>query len=498
MKDLENGFGSIPDGTDDQDNKDLIDEVTDNVQDNQDIEEGIQEGKKESEVKSESYDQKEEVIDPQEERAAAKSADSQSEIYRTEEQARSDESVKGYSSYYKPPYYVPNFTTANEQSNTSHVKEEIILDGAKKQNSSHWGRTFLLLCAILVCFLASFILGAFSGQFLPYLKNGTGGTIDLKDESITLVKNSPTINVIENMPEDYVPKTLPEVVQKVGNSVVEISTSSVVTDRFYGQYVTSGAGSGVIIAQNEAAGYLLTNHHVIENAKKITVRLTNKEEYDAIVLGSNKTLDLAVIRIEKKVGESFTVAPIGDSSKLIVGQDIIAIGNPLGSLGGTVTDGIVSALDRNVSIDGISMTLLQHNAAINPGNSGGALFDMMGNLVGIVNAKTSESGIEGLGFAIPVNIAFEYFKGVMQASSIGASVDYGYNSEHIYGVYVVKADSDSKFKRLDRIIDINGTKIKDLNDFYACLDDFSTGDTIKITVVRNKVETVIEVTLSQD
>lgn len=331
---------------------------------------------------------------------------------------------------------------------------------------------------------------------MPYATNGTDGTIDLKDESITLVKNSPTINVIENMPEDYVPKTLPEVVQKVGNSVVEISTSSVVTDRFYGQYVTSGAGSGVIIAQNEAAGYLLTNHHVIENAKTITVRLTNKEEYDAIVLGSNKTLDLAVVRIEKKVGESFTVAPIGDSSKLIVGQDIIAIGNPLGSLGGTVTDGIVSALDRNVSIDGISMTLLQHNAAINPGNSGGALFDMMGNLVGIVNAKTSESGIEGLGFAIPVNIAFEYFKGVMQASSIGASVDYGYNSEHIYGVYVVKADADSKFKRLDRIIDINGTKINDLNDFYARLDDFSTGDTIKVTVVRDKVETVIEVTLN--
>lgn len=498
MKDLENGFGSIPDGTDDQDNKDLIDEVTDNVQDNQDIEEGIQEGKKESEVEGKDHDTEKEGTSAQEEAARAEGSDTQNQADRAEEQARPDESVKGYSSYYKPPYYVPNFTTANEQSSSSSVKEEIILDGAKKQNTSQWGRTFLLLCAILVCFLASFILGALSGQFLPYATNGTDGTIDLKDESITLVKNSPTINVIENMPEDYVPKTLPEVVQKVGNSVVEISTSSVVTDRFYGQYVTSGAGSGVIIAQNEAAGYLLTNHHVIENAKTITVRLTNKEEYDAIVLGSNKTLDLAVVRIEKKVGESFTVAPIGDSSKLIVGQDIIAIGNPLGSLGGTVTDGIVSALDRNVSIDGISMTLLQHNAAINPGNSGGALFDMMGNLVGIVNAKTSETGIEGLGFAIPVNIAFEYFKGVMQGSSIGASVDYGYNSEHIYGVYVVKADADSKFKRLDRIIDINGTKINDLNDFYACLDDFSTGDTIKITVVRNKVETVIEVTLSQN
>lgn len=498
MKDLENGFGSIPDGTEDQDNKDLIDEVTDNVQNNQDIEESVQQGKKESEVEGENYEQKEEGAHPQEEAASAEDDRTQGEADRAEEQARPDESVRGYSSYYKPPYYVPNFTTAEESREQVQRTEEIRFEDNKKRGMSPVAKTFLLLCAILVCFLASFVLGAFSGRFLPNVAVGDDGTIDLKDESITVIKNSPTLDIIENMPSDYVPQTLPEVVQKVGNSVVEISTSSVVTDRFYGQYVTSGAGSGVIIAQNDAAGYLLTNHHVIENAKSITVRLTNKEEYAATVLGSNKNLDLAVIRIEKKLNESFTVAPIGDSSKLIVGQDIIAIGNPLGSLGGTVTDGIVSALDRNVSIDGISMTLLQHNAAINPGNSGGALFDMMGNLVGIVNAKTSETGIEGLGFAIPVNIAFEYFRGVMQASSIGASVDYGYNSERIYGVYVVKADSDSKFKRLDRIIDIEGTEIKDLNDFYSRLDDFSTGDTVKITVVREKVETVIEVTLNQN
>ena len=498
MKDLENGFGSIPDGTEDQDNKDLIEKVTDSVQNNQDIEESVQEGKEEPEVKIESNDEEKEGSRPQEETACAKGDHTEGEADRTDGQARSDEAVKGYSSYYKPPYYVPNFTTGNSSEYSTPAKEEIRLNENKRKASSHWGKTFVLLCAILVCFLASFVLGALSGPFLPNVSVGKGGTLDLKDESITVVKNSPTLDIIENMPSDYVPQTLPEVVQKVGNSVVEISTSSVVTDRFYGQYVTSGAGSGVIIAQNDEAGYLLTNHHVIENAKSITVRLTNKEEYKATVLGSNKNLDLAVIRIEKKLNESFTVAPIGDSSKLIVGQDIIAIGNPLGSLGGTVTDGIVSALDRNVSIDGVSMTLLQHNAAINPGNSGGALFDMMGNLVGIVNAKTSETGIEGLGFAIPVNIAFEYFRGVMQASSIGASVDYGYNSERIYGVYVVKADEDSKFKRLDRIIDIEGTEIKDLNDFYSRLDDFSTGDTIKITVVREKTETVIEVTLSQN
>ena len=498
MKDLENGFGSISDGTEDQDNKDLIDKVTDSVQNNQDIEESVQQGKEELEVKVENNDEEEKSSHSQEEAAWTEGDHTESKTDRADGQARSDEAVRGYSSYYKPPYYVPNFTTSDQNNSTTQVTEEIRFESNKKAKKSPAIKTFLLLCVILVCFIASFALGALSGSFLPNVSVGKGDTIDLKDESITVVKNSPTLDIIENMPSDYVPQTLPEVVQKVGNSVVEISTSSVVTDRFYGQYVTSGAGSGVIIAQNDTAGYLLTNHHVIENAKSITVRLTNKEEYEATVLGSNRNLDLAVIRIEKKLNESFTVAPIGDSSKLIVGQDIIAIGNPLGSLGGTVTDGIVSALDRNVSIDGVSMTLLQHNAAINPGNSGGALFDMMGNLVGIVNAKTSETGIEGLGFAIPVNIAFEYFRGIMQASSIGASVDYGYNSERIYGVYVVKADADSKFKRLDRIIDIEGTEIKDLNDFYSRLDDFSSGDTIKITVVREKVETVIEITLSQN
>jgi serine protease Do len=498
MKDLDNGVGnSFIEDSDSQNNKDLIDEVTDHVQDNQDVQESTSQGEKKLEVESENNVAKEESSYTKKETDKQEDKNPEAETDRTQDQVGSDESVnKGYSSYYKPPYYVPNFTVEN--GNTSTPIEQQVQFEKEKTRSSFSSKMVIMLCAVIVCLFISFVLGAFSGRFLPDFSVNGNNTLDLKDESITVVKNSPQLNVIENMPADYVPQSLPEVVQKVGNSVVEISTSSVVTDRFYGQYVTSGAGSGVIITQNENAGYLLTNHHVIENAKTITVRLTNKEEYNATILGSNRSLDLAVVRIEKKSDEIFTVAPIGDSAKLIVGQDVIAIGNPLGSLGGTVTDGIVSALDRNVSIDGVSMTLLQHNAAINPGNSGGALFDMMGNLVGIVNAKTSDTGIEGLGFAIPVNIAFEYFKGVMQASSIGATVDYGYNSERIYGVYVIKANEGSKLQRLDRIISINGAAIEDLSDFYSRIDDFKTGDTINITVVRNKTEMVVEVTLNQN
>lgn len=491
MSDLNKDFGenneNIPD---DHESKATFEEEIEDVQDNKDLEGCSQENKKEFFEKIED-DQKEKKGPFDEEKTTQeKSRDTKKETYADREKVGSDETVdKQCSSCYTPPYYVPNFTV-----NDSPANQEI--GNAKHKNGS--GRALkvaLVSLLVAVALFGTFILGILSGRLDPLSITGQGDTIDLQGEEISVVKNYPQMNIVENTDSDYIPQSLPEVVQKVGNSVVEVNTSSVVTDRFYGQYVTSGAGSGVIITQNDSAGYLITNHHVVEDAKEIVVRLTNKEEYEAIVVNSSKSLDLAVLRIAKKSGENFTVAPIGDSSKLIVGQDVVAIGNPLGSLGGTVTDGIISALDRNVTIDGVSMTLLQHNAAINPGNSGGALFDMMGNLIGIVNAKSSDTGIEGLGFAIPVNIAFEYFKGVMQAASIGATVDYGYNNQHIYGVYVVKAYDSSPLQYLDRIIKINSIEIATLTDFYACIDDFKTGDTIEITVVRNNEETVLTVTL---
>lgn len=477
-------------------NEKSADGVESYVENNQDVKSGEKENNEECFSEEEIIDKKGETTEIQEEDTLQESTNDQNKVFEHEKIEKTEENVhKEYSSCYKPPYYVPNFVTVEDNGGnmaTSADNKKAQRSGAKK-----FCRAMLIVCAILLSLCAAFILGAFSKGFFQF-NNAVTPDIDLDGEDIVVIKNSPTLYVNENTDVNYVPQSLPEVVQKVGNSVVEISTSSVVTDRFFGQYVTSGAGSGVIITQNDTAGYIITNHHVIEDSDEIIVRLTNKEEYEATLLGSSRALDLAVLRIVKKDKEAFTVANIGDSASLIVGQEIVAIGNPLGSLGGTVTDGIISALDRNVSIDGVSMTLLQHNAAINPGNSGGALFDMMGNLIGIVNAKKSESGIEGLGFAIPVNIAFEYFKGVMQAPSIGAIVDYGYNSERIYGVYVTQVIDGSPFERLDRIIKINDTEIKTLSDYFSCIDDFKTGDSISITVVRNKVEQVIEFTFQQN
>ena len=181
---------------------------------------------------------------------------------------------------------------------------------------------------------------------------------------------------------------------------------------------SGGAGSGVIISEN---GYIITNHHVIEGAGAITVRLTNGCEYAAGVVGSDPDGDIALIKID---ATDLCAATIGSSKSVVVGQQVLAIGNPLGTLGGTVTDGIISALDRKIPIDGVEMTLLQTNAAINPGNSGGGLFNRSGELIGIVNAKRAETGVEGLGFAIPVDIAWEIALQIAQQNGISITQVY--------------------------------------------------------------------------
>ena len=356
----------------------------------------------------------------------------------------------------------------------------------------------IIACVVIVSVLLIACLSLLT-TFIAKLNNLTQANdyrVNVSDEELLVIQNSPQIDLSKSTDSDYIPQSIPEVVQKIGDSVVEISTSSVVNDRFFHQYVTSGAGSGVIITQSNDAGYLLTNHHVIDGATEITVRLTNGAEYKAQLLGSDADEDLAVLRISKKATEVFTVAPIGDSSKLAVGQQVIAIGNPLGSLGGTVTDGIISALDRTVTIDNVSMVLLQHNAAINPGNSGGGLFDAMGNLIGIVNAKTSETGIEGLGFAIPVNIAYKFFNRIMIIEpSLGIKVTYG-SVNRVAGVYVTDvADTNNKFELYDRIISVNDVSIRTAADYYNIIDDLTSGDTVIFKVERDRRDIDIEITV---
>ena len=412
---------------------------------------------------------------------------------QNESVSETDESTENTetSYFYVPPYYIPNSSKG-------------IFAQNKKTKKSALKTAAVAIIAVSLAIIIALLLGcmALLGALVTTVDVTENGAqqqnqqINMGNEELLIVQNSPKIDLSQNTDPNYVPKSIPEVVQKIGDSVVEISTSQVVNDRFFHQYVTSGAGSGVIITQSNEAGYLLTNHHVIDSADEIVVRLTSGDEYKATLLGSDAEMDLAVLRIAKKKAETFTTAPIGNSSKLVVGQDVIAIGNPLGSLGGTVTDGIISALDRTVVIDNIPMVLLQHNAAINPGNSGGGLFDGMGNLIGIVNAKTSETGIEGLGFAIPVDIAYAYFNRVMIIEpAMGIKVSYG-SLNRVTGLYVTDiADGNNNFKKYDRIVAVNGKTVNSSVEYTKAISSLKSGESVTLSVKRDRSDLEIKITL---
>ena len=302
--------------------------------------------------------------------------------------------------------------------------------------------------------------------------------------------------------------TVKEIAASCADSVVEIVTESMTTNSYLRQYVTEGAGSGVIISSD---GYIITNNHVIEGADKIMVTTRSGESYEAVLVGTDAQTDVAVIKVE---ASGLKAAQYGDSNTLQVGQTAVAIGNPLGELGGTVTDGIISALSREITIDGETMTLLQTNAAINPGNSGGGLFDDQGRLVGIVNAKSSGTGIEGIGFAIPINTARSVAEELMQTGYVSGRVEMGLSLTEIgdywtamqagvsrAGVYVTAvsgtAAQNAGFQRGDCITAIDGTAVSTVAEVKALLKEHSVGDTITVSVIRGNRSGDLSLTLQQ-
>lgn len=303
------------------------------------------------------------------------------------------------------------------------------------------------------------------------------------------------------------------------DSVVEITISATATNVLLGKYTTTGSGSGVIISSD---GYILTNNHVVESAKDITIRLHDGTEYVAKVIGTDSKTDIAVLKVD---ATNLKPVTIGDSDKLVVGETAVVIGNPLGELGGTVTNGIISALEREITLDGSRMNLIQTNAAINPGNSGGGLFNSKGELVGIVVAKSSGLDIEGLGFAIPINdvkdvisdilnlgyVSGRPFLGVSLSSSKQTqipnnsiwSILYGQNATTTsYGAYVVdvvngSAADKAGIKVDDQIISINDEMISSAEDVTAAIAEYDIGETVKIGIVRDNKMLSVEATLQE-
>ncbi len=302
---------------------------------------------------------------------------------------------------------------------------------------------------------------------------------------------------------------IPEVAELVKDSVVEITTEQIVTGSFMQQYVSEGAGSGVIIT---ADGYLVTNHHVIEGATNINVRLADGKEYKAKLIGSDAKTDLAVIKVDAK---DLKPAAFGASSELLVGEEVVAVGNPLGKLGGTVTKGIISALDREITIDNTTMRLLQTDTAINPGNSGGGMFNTSGQLVGVINAKSAGEEIEGLGFAIPIDTAKAVIEDLIGHGYVTGRVDPGFVFVEIndtmtammyrvneLGLYIssVADGSDAQkagFKSGDYVLKIEGEEVSTEAEANAAIDGKKVGETLTVIVKRNGKEKTITLTLSE-
>lgn len=296
-----------------------------------------------------------------------------------------------------------------------------------------------------------------------------------------------------------------DVVAKLRPSVVEIATESVSSgNSIFGQYISQGAGSGVIYS---ADGYIITNNHVIDGASSITVKTMDGTEYPATLIGTDPQTDIAVIKVD---ATNLTPAAIGDSDAIQVGEATIAIGNPLGSLGGTVTTGIISAVGREITINNETMTLLQTDAAINPGNSGGGLFDVSGNLIGIVNAKNASSEIEGLGFAIPISDVTNVIKELIEngrvtsrpvlnvtLQQVSDAAYFGQSSDLEPGVYIVQvveggtADR-SGLKVGDRILSFDGQEITQSNEVKQILKKHAIGDQVEMVIERDgKQQTVV-------
>ncbi len=399
------------------------------------------------------------------------------------------------------------------------IKTEKV-ENKKKKKKGNKG-IYLIICLFLLLIFGAFIV-ALNNVGLLKMDN-------LKitpKEKVTLNYTTPS-----DKPKEGVYITdVSDVVQEVMPSIVAITSKTLVSSGNYGpsffgrgQY-SEGAGSGIIISQTDSEILILTNNHVVSGAEELSVQFVNEKSADATVKGTSEKRDVAVIAVklnslDKETIETIKIATIGDSSKLKVGNGIIAIGNALG-YGQSVTTGIVSALERDVTIDNITMKMIQIDAAINGGNSGGALLNSTGEVVGINSAKYSSSGsttsasIEGMGFAIPITDVKDLIETLMNGqednsdATIGikgnmVSEDSGYNMPT--GFYITEVidgtGADKAGLEIGNIITkIEGKEVKSISDIQGVLYTKKKGDKVTLTISytdkKSYKEKEVEVTLS--
>jgi serine protease Do len=311
-----------------------------------------------------------------------------------------------------------------------------------------------------------------------------------------------------------------EVAKKVGPSIVGIRMTVGSPQSFFGQQQSEqqAEGSGIIISSD---GYIMTNYHVVQYADTksgygdsttLEVFLPDGREAKAKFIGGDSTNDLAVLKIDLT---GLSAVTLGDSSTLQVGEDVVAIGNPLGmEFAGSVTTGVVSALNREVETEISSMNLIQTDAAINPGNSGGALVNMQGQVIGINSSKISATGVEGLGFAIPINDAKPIVEALKQYGYVKGRPLIGISGQEItealsqqyglpMGIYITSVTqgsgaSQAGITKGDVLTSLDGKDVKSMSDVDTIKKSHKAGDTVKAVIYRDGSKTDINITFSED
>lgn len=285
------------------------------------------------------------------------------------------------------------------------------------------------------------------------------------------------------------------------------------------EYTQTSAGSGIIISDD---GYIMTNNHVISGADEITVYVMPDEEggeeksYEATLVGTSESHDIAVLKID---ADNLTPVTFGDSDQLEAGELAVAIGNPMGTVHGSVTAGIISAVQHELTIDGVTINAIQTDASINPGNSGGGLFDSYGNLIGVVYAKSSSVSVEGIGYAIPVNDIKELVETMIndpesvEAQTRGSQIMLGITIRDVteemskqysmpVGVYVLEVSSMSAAERAglqkgDIIVEFAGEPVTSADDLNTIKAEQNPGDTVAVKVDRNGKEVTLDLVVPQ-
>lgn len=400
-------------------------------------------------------------------------------------------------------YRDPNAESHTESAAGSTVEPaaEPVVTDTPVQPKKHHGGVGRVVALLLSCAVISAACG-FGGAILAQNGSRTGKTTVQQSN-----RTATTVNVKKVDGQTLMSPA--EVYSSTVNSVVSINCSAVSTNIFGQQTESASSGSGFIYT---ADGYIVTNQHVVANASSINVTLYNGDTYPATLVGSDSDYDVAVLKIDAK---DLPAVTLGSSTDVNVGDTVMAIGNPLGELTFSMSQGIVSCVNRAINVEGTPFNMIQVDASINPGNSGGPLMNLYGEVVGIVSAKYSSyanTTVEGLGFAIPINDVQSIIKDIIENGSVGnkaymaitagtmtqqMAAQYKINATEGVFVYSVEdggAGDKAGLKLGDVITKLNDTQITSMEDLSAAKKGFKAGDTVTLTVLRDGQEITTQLT----